>query len=205
MMSLINIGPKWKTLLVVALACTLCQCSNKEGKEKDFKVRMDTQNPLVRTTKRKVGTKELQPNWFDFSFRVQNNTNERVRIEEILLYYAIDGAEQAPISYDLSILQVQTDDGITYDYVDYCIYPKNDIQERRFSACLVSAVDVTDATFRSGTVPAVVPLNMYIDGLKNLPTTSKVYVMRVELIGVFIDDGDVESSRFTKRFTFTTR
>jgi hypothetical protein len=203
-----NLGRKKITTSIVAVAAIfLCQCS-KDGPEKDFEVSVTPTTPLVKDFDRTLGNTTIRANWFTMSAIVTNKTGRNVRIEDVSFFMTSDVGEGSAKNFDLGLLQAEDADGNQYDYINYCIYPKEASTPQNLSACRGFSTPVTtvgDGNDGSG-IRAVIPVAFIIDGIEAFSNPRiKNYRVRMELIGAFIDDNGVEVDRFNKRVNFTTR
>lgn len=191
-----------KARFVLVLLCSifLCQCSKEPGFSGDVEIVSLNKNPLIRVSPRKVGTGEIQPQWFNVSFGLDNQSPHTLRIEEVLFYVNVDGDEGEPKFFDLGLLSVVDSDGATYDYISYCEYYPG--YRDRMRACRFDSVDVDDT---GGLIPNAKDLTLYIGDIDESVTGSKAFRVRAEFYGVFVDDLGFDLERFQKRVYFTTR
>lgn len=192
-------GMKSRAILAALCSIFICQCS-KDGLSQDVDIVPLTKNPLIRVSPRKLGSGEIQPQWFNISFGLNNKSPHTVRIEEVLFYVAVDGEEGDPKYFDLSLLSVVDSSGATFDYISYCEYYPG--YQNRVRACRLDSVDVDET---SGDIPNAKDLTFYIGGIDESVTGTKAFRVRAEFYGVFINDQGVDLDRFQRRVYFTTR
>ncbi len=190
-------------VFIVALASVfLCQCSDKEGLSKDVEISPLTKNPLIRMGKRKVGSGEVQPQWFDFTFNINNASAYDIRIEEVLFFVSADGIEYPPKFFDLGLLTVVNSNGTQYTYSSYCNYKPGYNSMVRACRDFTVYANVAD----TGNTSNSKELNFYIGDIPASESGTRAYQVRMEVYGVIIDPNtgtDVE--RLLKRLYFTTR
>lgn len=190
-----------KSILLVLMAFFIAQCSG-EGPSKDVKIASIIKSPLVRISPRDVGTGKIQPRWFDFRFTVANNSSQNIRIEDVLFYITVDGEEAAPVFFDLGLLTVVDNNGVSYDYTSYCIYPAGYSSEVR--VCRSPYIDANN-NGHVNNVPNVRPLTFYIGNVPEQSSGSNVYRVKMEVHGVFLDDNGYDTDRLYKTLYFSTR
>lgn len=190
-----------KSAVAILVTLFLVQCSD-EGPSKDVAITPYTKSPLIRVSKRTVGTFEVQPNWFDYDFAISNGSQQDLRIEDVLFYVYVDGNEPSTAhSFDLGSLTKTDDDGNTYAYPSYCIYPAG-TELTPLHACQGSNVEAG----AGGTpFPLSIKIKLYIGSIEKQDSGLNVYRVQLKVIGVFVDDSGFDTDRFEKSLYFSTR
>lgn len=197
---------KLKLFFLVLLSFGLVQCGKKgDDYSEKMNIFMPNKSPLVRVSPRTFAGSEIQANWFDALFMVQNTGDKDVRIEEILFFVTVDGIEGGPYSFDLGTLSsIDEDTNNTYDYMDYCTYPAGMTAPIRLATCANGNPDPSLALI--GSNPLAKFITLFIGSLpKPKVPTLLAFPGRVELHGVVLDSSGYDAERFLKTIYFTTR
>ena len=195
---------RFKIGLVVFLSAFLSQCNKGEGPSGQVTVASLKKTPLIRFGPKQLSNGVIDPLWFDFAIRIENNSALDVVIEEVLFYVTADGVEQAPRFFDLSyinVLDASVDPPVTVGFKNYCKYRpgyKGQLRACQFTGDYADVDDVGETATSKN-------FDFHIGGIPETANGVNAFRVRVEILGLFVDANGVDQNRLLKTLNFTTR